>query len=231
MDLDSSTAKIPSSLEGVTWFRVKSKREVNLEIERLKSEGICSLKLGIECAKFNTKRGLKWYDWLVPTLGKSLNLELCFDNFSQEKIKSTYRKHSFSEIVEYFILKHGQYFKLIELWRNPSIRQKEEIFENIFTEDVVFTATWAQHHGKKVGLGGIQTVDFEWITKLISSQFLNTIEYLQLDMESEDEWCRSSKFYERTLQGLFSAKGVTAQIKPSETRTLVLQPSNENIAC
>ncbi|SFT92064.1 hypothetical protein SAMN04489724_2837 [Algoriphagus locisalis] len=231
MNPDLSAAKIPSELECATWFRVKSKREVNLEIERLKSEGVTSLKLGIECTKFNTKNGLKWYDWLVPTLAKNFNLELCFDNFSSERIKTSYRKHSFSEIVEHFILRHGQYFNLIELWRNPSIRQKEEMFENIFTEDVVFTATWAQYHGKKVGLGGIQTVDFEWITKLISSHFLNTIEYLQLDMESEDEWSRNSKFYEKALQGLFSAKGVNTRIKTSETPTLVLQPSTKNIAC
>tara|TARA_R110002051_G_scaffold311034_1_gene384596 strand:+ start:186 stop:881 length:696 start_codon:yes stop_codon:yes gene_type:complete len=231
MNTDSITAKTPEALEGVTWFKVKSRREVNIEIERLKYEGISTLRLGIDCAKFNTKKGIKWYDWLVPTLAESFTLELCFDNFSHCPITSIPRKYSLPEIVEHFIVIHGQHFQLVELWRNPSIRANEEMDENIFSEDVVFTATWAQHHGKKVGLGGIQTVDFNWITKLITCQFLSNIEYLNIDKTTEDQWSTNTRFYERTLQGLFTAKGVKTQIKTSETPMLLLYSTNDEIVC
>lgn len=230
MNPNSTTAKTPATWLGLTWFPVRNKKEVNSEIERLKNEGISSLKLGIDCAKFNTKKGSKWYDWLVPTLAENFDLELCFDNFSHCPTGAFYRKHSYSEIVEHFIFKHGQHFTQIELWRNPLRRAKEEIYENIFSEDVVFTATWAQHHGKKVGLGGIQTVDFEWITKLISCRFLNTLEYLKIDKESEDSWSTNTRFYERTLQGLLTAKGVKTQIRASEAPMRNLQTSSKEIA-
>ncbi|PZX48389.1 hypothetical protein [Algoriphagus chordae] len=230
MDSYSINTQTPSSPKGVTWFPVRSKKHVNQEIERLKSEGISSLTLGINCAKFNTKKGLRWYDWLVPTLAENFHLELCFDNFYYTPTASYNRKHSLSEIVEHFILKHGQYFTEVELWRNPAKRANDEICENIFSEDVVFTATWAKHLGKKVSLGRIKTMDFEWIIKLISCQFLSTIECLKIDKETK-AWNTNTRFYERTLRSLFEAKGVKTEIKTSDIPLRNLQTSSGDIAC
>ncbi|MFC5625070.1 hypothetical protein [Algoriphagus winogradskyi] len=231
MNSTSINSKTPSSLNGVTWFPVRSRKDVNLEVERLKFEGITSIRLGIDCAKFNTKKGLRWYDWLVPTLAESFHLELCFDNFSFAPEGTHSKRHSLSEIVEHFIIKHGQHFNEVELWRNPAKRANEEICENIYSEDVVFTATWAKRLGKKVSLGGIQTVDFEWITKLISCQFLSTVDYLKIDKETEDDWSTNTRFYERTLRSLFEAKGVKTQIKTSEIPMRNLLTSGREIAC
>ena len=91
------------------------------------------------------------------------------------------RKHSLSEIVEYFIFRHGKYFTSLELWRNPLNRTKPDVSENIFAEDVVFAATWARYWGKKVRRGGTQTLDFEWISKLSSSPFLRNVEFVEID--------------------------------------------------
>ena len=232
MNPKPNNPEIPPSLPNVIWFPISSKKELNQQIEALKSEGISMLRLGINCAKFNTKKGLRWYNWLVPILAEDFELELCFDNFFHSPSPaSQHRKHSILEIVEHFILKHGKHFTLVELWRNPSIRAKDELPENIFSEDVIFTATWAKHHGKKISLGGIQTIDFEWITKLISTQFLNTCEYLKIDNETEDPWSTNTKFYERTLRSLFEAKGVKTQIINSAPTLITLQPSNKEIAC
>ncbi len=206
---------LESMTEGVMWFSIKNRKELKLTVDKLQSEGTCSLRLGIDCAEFNTKRGLQWYDWLVPTLAESFELELCFDNFSKTSRSLVYKKHSLLEIVEYFIHKHGQHFTLLELWRNPANRLNQYYSENIFAEDIVFVTTWARHLGKKVSLGRIQTTDFEWITKLISSQFLKNIECLEIDNEEEDLWSSSTKFYERTLRSLFAAKGLNIEIRPS----------------
>lgn len=227
----SSEPETPPSVTKATWCAVRSRKEVNLQIERLKSEGISTLRLGIDCIKFNTKKGLSWYNWLLPTLASDFELELIFDNFFHCPPSSTHRKHSFHEIVEYFIHRHGQYFTLVELWRNPANRVKHDIDENIYSEDVIFTATWAKRHGKKVSLGGIQTIDFEWITKLISSQFFGTIEYLNIDKQSEDEWRTNTKFFERTLRSLFKAKGLNTQIITTDDNLVNFQPLKEEIAC
>ncbi|WP_339750590.1 hypothetical protein [Algoriphagus aquimarinus] len=235
MKLNSLPVNDPSYLEsmteGVMWFSVRSKNELKRTVDRLKSEGITSLRLGIDCAEFNTKRGLKWYDWLVPSLAESFELELCFDNFSKASRRSACKKHSLLEIVEYFIHKHGQHFTLLELWRNPENRSNQDYAENIFAEDIVFVTTWAKHLGKKVSLGRIQTIDFEWITKLISSQFLQNIECVEIDKEEEDLWSSSTKFYERTLRSLFAAKGLKIEIRPSVKSPVNFQISTGDIAC
>lgn len=226
----SNDSEKPPTITKATWYAVKSRKDVTIQIKRLKSEDISSLRLGIDCAKFNTKKGLSWYDWLIPTLAAEFELELIFDNFITCPPRSTYRKHNFSEIVEYFIHKHGQHFRLVELWRNPAKREQNDTSDNIYSEDVVFTATWAKKHGKKVSLGGIQTIDFEWITKLISSQFLNTIDYLNIDKQSEDEWRTNTRFFERTLKSLFEAKRLKTQIITTSENFLSFQPLDEEIA-
>jgi hypothetical protein len=165
----------------ILWFSIHSKKEVQREIERLKQERRRSVRLGIACAEFNSKKGVKWYDWLLPTLGDNFDLELCFDNFLKNPERRSPQKHTLSGIVEHFILKHGKYFASLELWRNPLNRAKPDISENIFAEDVVFAATWAKYWGKKVILGGIQTLDFDWISKLSSSPFLRNVEFVEID--------------------------------------------------
>lgn len=228
MKANSIPAKTPSAREfvpqDIKWFSVRNRKEVNLEIGRLKTEGILSVRLGIDCGEFNSKKGMKWYDWLLPSMAESFKIELCFDNFSKTLNDPPSRKHTLPEIVEYFILKHGEHFSSLELWRNPSERENQTSSENIFAEDVIFAATWAKHHGKKVSLGKIQTSDFEWITKLISSQFLNNIECVEIDNEGENLWSTSTNLYERTLRSLFEAKGVKTAIRPS------IQTWNENSA-
>ncbi|MDR7130507.1 hypothetical protein J2X69_002863 [Algoriphagus sp. 4150] len=235
MNLSSTSAKpstqVEPPTEGVVWFPVRNRKEVTLEINRLKSESIDSLRLGIACGDFSTKKGKKWYDWLVPTLAESFDLELCFDNFSQNPDRSLIRRLTLPEIVEHFILKHGEHFTLIELWRNPACRTTEDTCENIFAEDVVFAATWAKHLGKKVSLGKIQSSDFEWITRLVSSPFLKNIEHIEVDMDGEDLWSSGAGFYERTLRSLFKAKGVKIEIRPNVKPLPNVQVSTTEIAC
>ncbi|REG88713.1 hypothetical protein [Algoriphagus antarcticus] len=235
MEINAYPTAAPSSsefiTEGIIWFSVRNRKEVNSEIGRLKSQGISRLRLGIDCAEFNTKKGIKWYDWLLPTLAESFELELCFDNFSKTPNRSLSRTYMLPEIVEHFILKHGEHFNLLELWRNPANRAKHESSENIFSEDVVFAATWAKHLGKKVSLGRIQTTDFEWIATLVSSQFLKNIECVEIDKEGENLRNTSTQFYERTLRSLFEAKGVKTKIRPSSKSSPNQQLGNKEIAC
>lgn len=171
----------------VLWFSVDKKKEVQLEIDRLKRESVNYVRLGIDCTEFNSMNGDKWFDWLLPEMGEHFELELCLDNFSRNPKADVLRKNSLHEIVEYFILRHGKYFTSIELWRNRSKKAKPEASENIFAEDVVFAATWAKHWGKNVVFGGIQTMDFEWVSKLSSSQFFRNAEFVEINRE-KDRW-------------------------------------------
>lgn len=205
-----------SSNYEILWLKPWNRIKANFEIERLKSEGNYSLRLGIDCSLFNTDEGSNWYDWLVPSLAESFQLELCFDNFSNTNGDSISQGHNLTEVVEHFILKHGECFTLLELWRNPADREKQDNLSNVFACDVIFAATWANHLGKNVKLGRIQTLDFEWITKLVASQFLTNIQCIEIDKEGEDFWRTHTNFFERALRSLFQEHGIETDIYPNE---------------
>ena len=178
-------AMLAPSLSEILWFSCKNsnqKEQVKKEFEKLKSAGVSSVKLGIACAEMNTEAGVKWYDWLLTTFGEYFEIELCLDNFSKNPGRSATPRHSLLEILEHFIFNHGRYFTFIELWRNPAVRIRQEFVENIFSEDVVFAASWAKQWGKSVGLGRIQASDFEWISKLSSSTYFKKIDFVELDL-------------------------------------------------
>lgn len=182
---------LQSSLSEVLWFSFRNGNQLEIdrvqaEFEKAKSAGVSSVKLGIACDELNTDEGVKWYDWLLTTFGEYFEIELCFDNFSKNPKRSSSTRHSLLEILEHFIFKHGKYFTLIELWRNPAASSTSHSSDNIFAEDVVFAASWAKQWGKKVGLGRIRAMDVEWLTKLSSTMFFKKIDFIELDLTVRD---------------------------------------------
>lgn len=165
-------------LSEVLWFSHQDKNETKRTIERLSRRRISKLKLGLDCTEFNSKNGKKWYDWLIPTLSKEFQVAVCLDNFSKSGQAPKPVKRSLAQIVEHVIFKHGSQISGLELWRNPVNRSKFTV--NVFSEDVVFAATWAKHLGKKVSLGVIRELDGEWISTLRSSQFMSNIDFVEI---------------------------------------------------
>ncbi|MCE7056752.1 hypothetical protein LZF95_18865 [Algoriphagus sp. AGSA1] len=218
--------------EKILWFPIRNRKRVIHEVERLKSVGIRQLKVGVDCIEFNTKKGMRGYDWLIPLLADSFDLELCFDNFPMKTICGKAPKHWLPEIVEHFIFRHGDHFDNIQLCRQSLDRAKHPGDENIFAEDMVFSATWARYLGKKVCLGKIQPGDFEWISKLVPTRFFAHIDSIEIDNENGDLGSNSAKFYERALQSLFHAKGVDTKIRCCQlTSTNLNLSSTRGIAC
>ncbi len=162
----------------ILWLSSQNgKTEVYSTVANFKSKGLKSLCLGIDCGEFCSDNGVEWYDWLVVELGKHFDLKLCFDNFSRSSGKVSSHQCGLGEIVEHFIFKHGKYFSVIELWRNPSSKVKPESTENIFSEDVVFAATWAKYWGKNVVLRTSKNTDSNWLAQITASQVFGGVEW------------------------------------------------------
>ncbi len=166
-------------------FVFGDKKEAQLTVNRLNRRRVKSLKLEIDSREFWGVGGIDWYDWLVPMLGNKFSLKLIFEkspsgsgNFPSEK------NRALSEVVEYFILKHGKYFSEIELFRGEENRGQTDQEENIFSDEVVFAATWAKYLGKKVVLRGNKTLDHDWVLKLNSFPISENFEFADLDKES-----------------------------------------------
>lgn len=161
-------------------FAFGNKEEALRELQTLKKSGAVSLSLGVDCGEFSGAGGMDWYDWLVPMLGDSLSLRLSFGDFGKGKSKPIGERKTLWEIVEHFVLKHGNYFNTVELCKRTAGRGEGEDADNIFSDEVVFAATWAKHWGKQVRLRVCQTKDADWLAKLSASQLL-----AQLELEGE----------------------------------------------
>ncbi|MEB2787225.1 hypothetical protein [Algoriphagus persicinus] len=195
------------SPDSVLWFPLGMKEKVQKEISSLERKRIVSLRVGINCLVFNTKEGALWYDWLMSVLSKKFDLEPCFDKYYLHlPSKETSQNNSLHELVEYFISKYGHQFEQLELWKNPLDKFIPITSStNIFSDELIFAATWAIFLNKKVIIGGIQAGDFEWLSLLINSGFLQDVSAIRLDSEG-DLWSTNTNFFAQSIRSMLKEK-------------------------
>src|SRR5690606_18291816 len=79
---DKSTAGTASKkkalIGALEWFRVGEYEQVERALQQLQELSIKELRTGISWADYFTENGKEWYDWLIPTLAKKVNILPCF---------------------------------------------------------------------------------------------------------------------------------------------------------
>lgn len=187
----------------VSWFPIGLKSEALQKISSLQRKGILVLKLGVNCSEFNTMQGAIWYDWLMSILGDKFELELCFlNNCPVMSPKKPSSKQILSETVECFINKFGGQFNRIELCRNPGDKFIPiNSSTNIYSDELVFAATWAVFMKKKITIGGVQAGDFEWLMLLMNSGFFEKVDAIRLDTGA-DNWSTNTNYLEQAIVGV-----------------------------
>jgi hypothetical protein len=63
-----------SGLGFVEWFRPGEHERVLTTVEGLRAVGASSIRTHLSWADYHTADGAAWYDWLIPTLGRDLDL-------------------------------------------------------------------------------------------------------------------------------------------------------------
>lgn len=194
--------------DNVLWFPVGKKEEVLMEISLLERKRIRSIRVGISCVVFNTTQGALWYDWLMSVLSKKFDLEPCFDKYYLDlPSNKTFQNNSLCELVELFIYKYGHQFDHLELWKNPLDKFIPITSStNIYSDELVFAASWAIFLNKKVKIGGVQAGDFEWLTLLIHSGVLRNVTAIRLDSEG-DLWSTNTQFFAQSIRSMLKEKG------------------------
>ena len=79
--MDIKNAKNEKSLPVVglvEWFRVGEYERVQQVLDDLKALGVTELRTGVSWADYYTPEGKGWYDWLIPTLAREVNVLPCF---------------------------------------------------------------------------------------------------------------------------------------------------------
>jgi CDP-paratose 2-epimerase len=178
--------KIKPEIGLLEWFRVGEYDAVEKAIEDIRRIGIKHLRTGISWADSYTPEGEKWYNWLIPTLAKELEILPCFLytppslGIKQKTSSPPLNPKSYADFIDVMISRFGIYFEWIELWNEPNnLSEWDWTIDpdwNIFCEMVGGAAYWAKSRGKKTLLGGMSPVDPNWIELMYKRKVMDYID-------------------------------------------------------
>ncbi|GFO57741.1 NAD-dependent dehydratase [Geomonas silvestris] len=173
---ESSSAQLPQHLGVVEWFRPGEYDRVERALEDLAQLGIRRLRTGVSWADLYTPEGDAWYQWLIPRLGRELELLPCFlytpPSIGLEQKTSAPPVHpkDYADFIDVFISRYGEYFEYVELWNEPNnLSEWDWTLDphwTIFGEMIGGAAYWAKQRGKKTVLGGMSPIDAHWLCRM-----------------------------------------------------------------
>ncbi|MEJ8801570.1 GDP-mannose 4,6-dehydratase [Pontibacter sp. H249] len=157
----------------VEWFRPGEYEHVKQVLADLKELGVAELRTGVSWADYYTTEGKDWYDWLIPTLAKEVNILPCF-LYTPPSIGEKPRtssppkdKKAYADFLDVFIARHGEHFEWVELWNEPNNQVEYDFTHDYgwikFAQMIGGAAYWCKQRGKKTLLGGMSPIDPNWL--------------------------------------------------------------------
>jgi CDP-paratose 2-epimerase len=155
------------------WLRPGEQERVKRLLVDLKTIGITQLRTGISWADWHTDGGEKWYEWLLPTLARELDLLPCFHytppglGIAPSQCSPPRDPKQYADFLDVFITRFGEFFDSVELWNKPRSPLEWDTALDphwlIFCEMVGGAAHWARQRGKKTVLGASGPLDAQWV--------------------------------------------------------------------
>lgn len=168
------------------WFRPGEYQEVKDAVLSLKSLGVTHLRTGISWADWHAEGTQEWYDWLIPTLSKEVELLPCFlytpPSIGEVAKTSAPPKDpkAYSDFIDQMITRYGEHFEWVELWNEPNNKVEYDFTLDYswdkFSTMIRMAAYWAKQRGKKTLLGGMSPIDPNWLRMMIEKGTLENID-------------------------------------------------------
>jgi CDP-paratose 2-epimerase len=148
----------------VEWFRPGEHHRVLRAIEGMRAVGASFIRTHLSWATYHTPEGAAWYDWLIPTISRDLDLLLCV-HYTPPSLSRTGRSSGpprrlkdFPDFVDHVLTRYGSHFRHIELWNEPNNLLDWDWREDPdwlrFCEMIGAAAHWTKHRGWQPVLGG-----------------------------------------------------------------------------
>jgi CDP-paratose 2-epimerase len=148
----------------VEWFRPGEHDRVLRAIEGMRAVGASFIRTHLSWATYHTPEGEAWYDWLVPTISRDLDLLPCV-HYTPPSLSRTGRSSGpprrlkdFPDFVDHMLTRYGSHFRHIELWNEPNNLLDWDWREDPdwlhFCEMIGAAAYWTRHRGWQPVLGG-----------------------------------------------------------------------------
>ncbi|AZB63059.1 NAD-dependent epimerase/dehydratase family protein [Cereibacter sphaeroides] len=157
----------------VEWFRPGDHDRVEEALEGLATSGARYLRTHLSWADYVTPGGSDWFDWLIPRLGREIDLLPCI-HYTPPSLSRTGRSSgpphelkSYADFVDHALTRYGRHFSHVELWNEPNNlldwdwRLDSDFL--LFCEMVGGAAWWVRERGWKPVLGGPCPFDPLWL--------------------------------------------------------------------
>lgn len=173
MSLPVETTSPDRSFGFVEWFRPGEHARVERVLPELLTSGASYLRTHLSWAEYLAPGGEAWFDWLIPRLGKDIDLLPCI-HYTPPSLSRTGRSSgaplelkAYADFVDHVLTRYGRHFSHIELWNEPNNLLdwdwREDTDFNLFCQMVGGAAFWAKHRGWKPVLGGPCPFDPFWL--------------------------------------------------------------------
>lgn len=185
----NGTATVMAARDGwgvVEYFRPGEHERVERVLAELGSLGIRRLRTGISWADCYSEGGRAWYDWLLPRLGRNVELLPCFAYTPPSlgvvaKTSAPPRDlKAYADFLDVMVTCHGRHFEWVELWNEPNNindwdwRLDPDWLQ--FCTMVGAAAYWMKHRGWKTVLGGMCPTDPHWLGMMCERDVMNHID-------------------------------------------------------
>jgi CDP-paratose 2-epimerase len=169
----------------VEWFRPGEHERVLAAIEGMRSVGASAIRTHLSWAAYHTPEGAAWYDWLIPTLSRDLELLPCV-HYTPPSLSRTGRSSGpprvlkdFPDFIDHVLTRYGSHFRHIELWNEPNNLLDWDWREDsdwlLFCEMIGAAAYWTTRRGWKPVLGGPCPFDPNWLELMGQRGILGTV--------------------------------------------------------
>ncbi len=157
----------------VEWFRPGEFQRSERVLPQIIASGAQYLRTHLSWAEYLAPGGEAWFDWLIPRLGKEIDLLPCI-HFTPPSMSRTGRSSgaprdlkAYADFVDHVLTRYGRHFRHIELWNEPNNLLdwdwREDGDFHLFCEMIGGAAYWAKHRGWKPVLGGPCPFDPYWL--------------------------------------------------------------------
>ncbi len=167
------------------WLRLGEYDRVLATVTGMQRAGASYIRTHLSWAEYHAPDGQQWYDWLIPTLGRSFDLLPCI-HYTPPSISRTgrasgapQRLKDYADFVDHVLTRYGDHFRYVELWNEPNNLLDWDWRADpdwlLFCEMVGAAAHWVEHRGWKAVLGGPSPFDPHWLALMGQRGLLATV--------------------------------------------------------
>ncbi|RNI31325.1 SDR family NAD(P)-dependent oxidoreductase [Rufibacter latericius] len=170
----------------VQWFQPGEHARVETVLAEVKELGVTELRTGISWAAYTTQEGKAWYNWLIPTLAKQVQVLPCFQDtpaslaVAPKTSAPPQNPTAFAEFLDSVLTDLGTHFEWVELWNEPNNKAEYDFTLdqnwNTFSQMIAVAAQVVKQHGKKTVLGGMSPIDPNWLQLMYNRGVLENMD-------------------------------------------------------